>query len=79
MRRRRRFEQAFIAHQRGYCLEQRDNERALDYFRKSVALWEAHDDPWWTALALRGLGDNLHWANRFVEAREQLVEERRNL
>ncbi len=69
---RRRFEQAFIAYQRGYCLEQRDNERALDYFHKSVALWEAHDDPWWTALALRGLGDNLHWANRFVEAREQL-------
>ncbi len=68
----RQVEHAFIYYQWGYCLERRQNERALDYFRKSVALWQAHDDPWWTALALGGLGFNLSWSNRFVEAREQL-------
>lgn len=68
----RQFEQAFIAYQRGYCLERRQNDRALACFRKSVELWKAHGDPWWVALGLGGLGYNLSWSNRFIEAREQL-------
>ena len=66
------FEQAFIAYQRGYCLERRQNERALACFRKSVELWEAYGDPWWVALGLGGLGYALSWSNYFIEAREQL-------
>ncbi len=68
----RRFEQAFIAYQRGYCLERRHNDRALDCFRKSVELWEAYGDPWWMALGLGGLGFNLSWSNHFVEAKLEL-------
>lgn len=65
-------ERAFVYYQWGFCLERRQNELALDYFRKSIELWDALGDDWWTALGLSGLGFNLSWSNRFIEAREQL-------
>lgn len=68
----RLFEQAFIAYQRGYCLDRRDNERALACFHESVKLWEAYGDPWWAALGLGGLGFMLSWSNHFIEARTEL-------
>ncbi len=65
---------AFIAYQRGYCLERRQNERALACFRESVARWEACGDSWWTALGLGGLGHALSWSNHFIEARAELTK-----
>lgn len=65
-------EQAFIYYQWGYCLERRQNERSLVCFRKSIELWEGIGDAWWVALGLGGLGFNLSWSNRFLEAREYL-------
>lgn len=65
-------EQAFLYYQWGYCLERRQNERALSYFRKSIELWEELGDNWWMALGFSGLGFNLSWSNRFSEARDYL-------
>jgi tetratricopeptide (TPR) repeat protein len=68
----RKTEQAFLYYQWGYCLERRQNERSLAYFRKSIALWEELGDNWWMALGFSGLGFNLSWSNRFLEARDYL-------
>lgn len=69
----RLFERAFIAYQRGYCWERRQNNQALACFRRCVELWEAYGDPWWTALGLGGLGYGFSWSNHFIEARDVLA------
>ena len=75
MSKRSSFEQAFIAYQRGYCLERRQNERALACFRrerrpagKRTAIRGGRRWGW------AGWASTLSWSNHFIEARAELAK-----